>query len=849
MAVGILSWSFLGQQKISTNLVFTFSGPVQAGSGSFKLFDDLGKLVFEEAASSNRVKISGNVVTIDPAFDLNYSTEYRITMATGALRAVDDGSAVSAPDMRFWTDPRTTAVNLAGTAAADDLRGSELDDKLVGAAGNDHLLGFLGNDILEGGDGDDKLVDNGGNNVLLGGAGNDVIRSEGYAASKIDGGPGDDIIHGSQNDVLLGGAGNDRITLQGILSMNPGQVEGGDGNDWISVRATTDMGSWQRDTVRASGGAGSDTFALSLWYGEGRANYIITDFQAGAGGDLLDIDSLLGALPKLTSNPFDPGSSLYWSQDGSDAVLRARFRAFDGSGLDNQVVRLAGVDMSALVSANFVRGYAPFGGAAAPLQGSSGNDTLTGGEQDDKMYGNGGADSLVGQGGNDYLDGGVGDDMLEGGDGDDELEGGSGNDVLYGGAGKNVLRGGDGNDKLSSAGTSDSLDGGAGADILSFNTWAAGNFAVQAKGGAGDDRFAIVLDGAGHTEMVLSGNEGRDTYALLNSPSRSSVTITDFAADDIIDTRAMVPSYQGNPFAAGGFLRARQVDADTVLDFGLYGQNFTPFLTLKGVLISQLTAANVVGGFLPDGSNAGLSTQGTPGEDKVDGTIYDDLIFGSGGNDVLNGGAGYDGLDGGEGNDRLTGGAGNDQLFGGQGFDTASYSGKVQDYNIWSVDAALHIDSMKADDGNDTLWGIERVLFDGRAFAADVDAQGVAGKVYRLYQAAFDRQPDEGGLGFWIAQMDKGLSLAAMAQGFADSAEFRQLYGSNASSRDMVSKMYHNVLHRAPDASGLDFYAGMLERKAVTVGDVLADISASQENVAGMAQVIGKGFVYIPWTL
>jgi Ca2+-binding RTX toxin-like protein len=849
MAVGILSWSFLGQQKIGINLSFTFSGPVKAGSGSFKLYDDTGKLVLEEAVTSSRVKISGNVVTIDPAQDLNYATEYRVSVDRGALSAADDASAIVVPDISFWTEPRTTAANLAGTAAADDLRGSDLDDVLVGAGGNDQLLGYLGNDTLDGGDGDDKLTDTGGNNVLSGGAGNDVIRSEGYASSKIDGGAGDDVIYGSQNDVLLGGTGNDRITLKAVLSMNPGQIDGGDGNDWISVQAHTDMGSWQRDTVRATGGAGSDTFALSLWNGEGRANYTITDFKAGAGGDLLDIDGLLGTLPKLTANPFDPGSSLYWAQDGADAVLRARFRAFDGSALDNQVVRLAGVDMSALGSSNFVRGYAPGGGASAAMQGSSADDKLTGGEQDDKIYGNGGADSLSGQGGNDYLDGGIGDDTLDDGEGDDQLEGGSGNDNLYGGAGNDVLRGGDGNDKLSSTAGSDSLDGGAGADTLTLNNWAAGSFALQAKGGTGDDKFYIILDGAGNTDMVLSGNEGKDTYALVSSRRAGTVTITDFGADDIIDTRAMFSQYEGNPFASGGFLRARQVDADTVVDFGLNGENFAPFMTLKGVLMSQLTGANVVGGFLLNGTNAGLYVKGEPGDEKIEGSVYDDFLQGRSGNDELFGGEGYDALYGDEGNDRLTGGAGNDKLVGGLGFDTASFSGKVQDYNIWSFDSSLHVDSLKAGDGNDTLWGIERLLFDGRVYAADVDAQGVAGKVYRLYQAAFDRRPDEGGLGFWIAQMDKGLSLSAMAQGFADSDEFRQLYGSNATSRDLVSKMYSNVLHRAPDASGLDFYAGMLDRKAVTVGEVLADISASQENVNGMAQVIGKGFVYIPWSL
>jgi uncharacterized RDD family membrane protein YckC len=54
----------------------------------------------------------------------------------------------------------------------------------------------------------------------------------------------------------------------------------------------------------------------------------------------------------------------------------------------------------------------------------TGNDTLRGGDGDDRVYG------------------GSGDDTLRGGDGDDRVYGGSGDDTLYGGNGTDYLNGG-----------------------------------------------------------------------------------------------------------------------------------------------------------------------------------------------------------------------------------------------------------------------------------------------------------------------------------------------------------------------------------------------------------------------
>jgi hypothetical protein len=173
--------------------------------------------------------------------------------------------------------------------------------------------------------------------------------------------------------------------------------------------------------------------------------------------------------------------------------------------------------------------------------------------------------------------------------------------------------------------------------------------------------------------------------------------------------------------------------------------------------------------------------------------------IGSTGNDVITGNA----L-----NNAITGGSGNDAIDGGDGIDRAIYTGAASGYTISkAANAVTTTDKTANRDGTDTLTNIERLQFTDVTVALDIGSNQTAGSGYMLYKAAFNRTPDASGLGYWIGKMDGGMSFSAVSQNFVYSAEFQTAFGgSNPSVNTLVTKLYNNVLSRAPDSGGLTFW-------------------------------------------
>lgn len=142
-----------------------------------------------------------------------------------------------------------------------------------------------------------------------------------------------------------------------------------------------------------------------------------------------------------------------------------------------------------------------------------------------------------------------------------------------------------------------------------------------------------------------------------------------------------------------------------------------------------------------------------------------------------------------------------------------------------------------------------RLRFADTAVAFDFD--GNPGQAYRMYQAAFNRKPDLGGLGFQLNALDAGFSLLQISQNFIDSPEFSATYGA-LNTVDFVTLLYANVLRRLPDAGGLAFYASHLDGTnpdglRFSRADVLKGFSESPENKALVLGAIAKGIEYTPF--
>jgi Ca2+-binding RTX toxin-like protein len=217
--------------------------------------------------------------------------------------------------------------------------------------------------------------------------------------------------------------------------------------------------------------------------------------------------------------------------------------------------------------------------------------------------------------------------------------------------------------------------------------------------------------------------------------------------------------------------------------------------------------------------------------DNAIGTLYDDTIYGNGAGGIIDAGAGAD---------TIYGAPGSETIRGGDGIDTLVLAGTRRDYVVARSDSMVTMARSGA--GTDTLAGVERIRFDDGQMALDID--GVAGKIFRLYQAAFNRSPDLAGLGYWIGVGDSGASMEAVSNFFVTSQEFKDTYGA-LTDRQFVVQLYQNILHREPDEAGLDFHLNHLANQATTRATTLISFSESAENQAALIGVMAGGISYL----
>ena len=275
---------------------------------------------------------------------------------------------------------------------------------------------------------DDQTIQGGpGGGVLIGGAGNDLIQS------------------GGGNTALIGGAGNDTLV-------------GGSGHNWISGGPGNDF---------ILGGSGGNTFLLS----------------PGNGRDSIQIPNYLQLLDSSTARFAGSYSSYHPSLTPGSLVIR-----YGDLGDELHILNFDPNDVFASPAiqhfefSDRILTYEELIALGFDINGTGGDDVLTGTNTTDRFSG---------FAGNDNLSGGAGADSFIGGQGNDTLHGGAGHDTY-------LFNEGDGLDTIE--------------DVASAGE---GN-RIQFGLDIGQSDLTFIHDEAARTLLIQVGSSGTDQLRLTN---------------------------------------------------------------------------------------------------------------------------------------------------------------------------------------------------------------------------------------------------------------------------------------------------------------------------------------------
>jgi Ca2+-binding RTX toxin-like protein len=487
-------------------------------------------------------------------------TSDSITFVDGAVAATIGVEEFRFADAPAWDQAAIESRVPRYTSGPDVIVGTAAADTLYGGGGDDQLSGLGGADTLHGGDGNDRLVGGVGDDFLYGNAGADVfqVSGSGEGLDWIDGGADADRLEATAAGTVIGvtylagvetiTAGNftgvyiaasanaDTVDLTVATLYGIGRVDLNAGND-IFVGSTgidTVIGGAGDDTL--SGGGNNDVFQVSgttggfdaVDGGAGTADVI----QATTGATMIGLRSVTG-VETISSAGF---TGVYISGSAADDTLSFLNVALNG------IVRIEG------------------GAGNDTLTGNNTINTIWGGIGNDRISGDAGNDVLVGDDGDDVLIGGLGNDNLNGGLGVDTVDysaataawtinlaaassqavsgkevdtisnvenvvGGAGIDTITGTAVANVLNGGGNNDRITGGAGNDRIEGGAGTDVAVF---------------AGLQASYSIATSAGTIQIVdnqptTDGNDGTDTLLAVEKAEFKGGVQVSLATPVILD--------------------------------------------------------------------------------------------------------------------------------------------------------------------------------------------------------------------------------------------------------------------------------------------------------------------------
>jgi hypothetical protein len=191
----------------------------------------------------------------------------------------------------------------------------------------------------------------------------------------------------------------------------------------------------------------------------------------------------------------------------------------------------------------------------------------------------------------------------------------------------------------------------------------------------------------------------------------------------------------------------------------------------------------------------------------------------------------------------VTGRGGNDTLNGAGLSNTAAYQGAARNYQLTFTNgsSAFQVEDKVGAEGTDTIAGFQRLQFADQAIDATIFTKAAAlspaqlGSLVELYVASFNRAPDALGLDYWGSRLHDGMSLGAIAGSFFVQPEAAAFYPASQTTQAFVAAVYGNVLNRAPDAAGLDYWVGQLQSGQASKDSFLLAIVNGAKSFPGSA--------------
>lgn len=706
---------------VDSNIVLTFDEDIQKGTGSISLYSGTTFVESFDAATSTRLSISGNTLTLDPTANLSNNTEYRVNFDSGTVKDLAGNAYIGTSTYDFKTVADVADMIAPKVDSANPIDGAKdvLEYSSFAFTFNEEIAKGTGYIYIHKESPTGEIVESfnvaTSSNIWL----EQTYFGMGTYSTKV---------------LNVNPTGNLLSATEYFLTIEAGALVdfGGNKSEEIHYEFTT------RQAKVTNGTRGNDMITIArpnlISLGVFSENDLI---YAGAGNDVVDSGGGIDLI------------------DGGEGVDTVSFKSIWGGGYN---YALYGVNVSLDLTESQI--YQATGDAVTLINienivGSGLDDTLVGNDANNELDGYLGTDVLMGGLGNDiYIVDRIGDKVIEDenegidlvqasstytlGDNLENIQltgtsnisavGNSLNNLLIGNAGSNVLNGGAGIDTVSFINATKAVVAnlatkkatGFGTDTLTnienligsnFNDTLTGSTSAnKLEGGSGNDS----IDGAAGSDTVVyalarsnytitynsgtsvytvkakSGSEGTDTVKNVENFSFSDGV---FAASSLIDATAPTVSTFSPTDGATGVA----VGSNIVLTFSEAIQKGTGTIYLRsgsatGTIVEQFNAAtsdritisdrtltldptvNLSGNTkyfitFASGTVKDLADNAYTGTSTYDFTTGSAPITGTAGNDTLSGTTAADVINGLDGNDTITGAGAVDTMDGQEGSD------------------------------------------------------------------------------------------------------------------------------------------------------------------------------------